>query len=141
MLTNILIAKPEEATAIGQSSTQSATWPCLELNGLDNAKMAALLGALGFPKQAMELEGEQHLAVTVSEGGPWVFHLPQELRDALAAMPPSHVVGVAERWVSHEELAYDGWSATDVVPLLEMLQQLASNAASEQKALLLWMSL
>ena len=121
MLTNILIATPEEATAIGQSSTQAATWPCLELNGLDNAKMAALLGALGFPKQAVELEGEQYLAVTVSEGGPWVFHLPQELRDALAAMPPSQVLGVAERWVSHEELAYDGWSATDVAARVKVV--------------------
>ncbi len=58
MLTNILIASSDEAATVGASLSQVGTWPCLELNGLDNSKLAALLAALGYPAEAIALEGE-----------------------------------------------------------------------------------
>jgi len=141
MLTNILSGSPEDVAAVSENPARMADLPRLELNGLDNSKLAALLAALGAPIEAKALEGEHYLVPSSAKGGPWLFQLPHQLRDMLAALQPQQIAGVAERWVSHEELTYDGWSATDVQPLIEMLHQFATNAVSAQKHLLLWMSL
>jgi hypothetical protein len=141
LLTNIIVAAPAEAEAIASHSSHAGKWSCLELKGLDNSKLAALCGALDAHEEAIALEGEDYLLCATEKSGPWVFQLPGKLRDGLADLRPEQLSKVAERWVSGEELRYEGWSALDMIPLVRALQQLASHAIASNKELILWMSL
>lgn len=140
MLTDILIAAQGEAATILEQYPRQKGWPSLELKGLDNAKLAALLGVLGAANEAAALEGEGCLAAS-NQDGPWVFVLPAVLRDTLAVLPEAEFRAVAERWAAHEELAFDEWSAEDVEPGIGMLKAHAERAVEAGKDLLLWMAL
>jgi hypothetical protein len=140
LLTDILIASDTDAGAIFERYPAQKNWPAVELRGLDNTKLAALLRAFGDAEDASMLEGEGCIAVS-SEGGPWVFLLPDSFRDRLANSTARNSSDIAARWVQDEELAFDGWSAADVAPLVDILRSHASQAAAASKKLVLWMSL
>jgi hypothetical protein len=140
MLTDILIVSRGEASTILEQYPQRRDWPRLELKGLDNTKLAALLEALGASAEAPALEGEGCLVASRKEG-PWVFVLPTALRDLLANLPEGEFRAVAERWAAHEELVFDEWTADDVEPGIGMLKEQAKKSAASGKDLLLWMSL
>jgi hypothetical protein len=141
MLTDLVVANPEEAAAVSSNSNRAAIWPCFSANGLDNSVLAALWSALDPAVDSSPLEGEAHLIFSEDKAGPWVFHLPGSFVTKLSSVTPESVVTAAERWVKHPELAHAGWSASDVAPAIEALSQIASTAEKMQKALLLWMSL
>lgn len=140
MLTDILIASKDEASTIFDQYPQRKDWSSLELKGLDNFKLAALLTVLGSTADAEALEGEECL-VASNEDGPWLFLLPITFRDTLAAIPASELRAVAERWVTQEDLAIDRWSVADVEPCIGMLNEHAKKSLEADKDLLLWMSL
>jgi hypothetical protein len=140
MLTDILIASKDEASTIFDQYPQRKDWSSLELKGLDNFKLAALLTVLGSTAEAEALEGEECL-ITSNEDGPWLFLLPIAFRDKLAALPTSEFRAIAVRWVAHEELAIDRWSVEDVEPGISMLSEHAKKSVEAGKDLLLWMSL
>jgi hypothetical protein len=140
MLTNIYIASPSDAESIG-ANPASPQWPRLEFNGLDNAALAALLAALGNSEEAKNLEGEEYLVFFAGKGGPWVFHLPEVLRNLLSKLQHQEVEAVAEKWVKQEELAFNNLSASDVTPLIETLRDFAKQALNSHQQLMLWMSL
>ncbi len=140
MLTDILIASRDDATIILDEYPQRKDWSGLELKGLCNMKLAALLDTLGSPTEAAALEGEDCILVS-RQDGPWVILLPIILRDTLAALPDSQFRSVAEQWANHEELVLDGWSAEDVEPGIGMLKTHAKVAVEAGKDLLLWMAL
>jgi hypothetical protein len=141
MLTDFVVASPEEAAAVSASNSRQSTWPCFESKGLDNSTVAALWSALDPLADASSLESEAHLIFTASKEGPWVFNLPNPLVTGLAALPSESLLPVAERWVKQPELAYAGWRGSDVAPAIESLKAIASVAVQKQQSLLLWMSL
>ncbi|MBR7793704.1 hypothetical protein KDM87_13985 [Undibacterium sp. FT147W] len=141
LLTDILIAHPSEAEAISQDLAHHKAWPCLQLKGLDNIKLSALLSALDAEEPAQKLEGEELLVFNPDPEGPWVFALPEQLKDLLSRLPEADVPAVAERWASHEELKFEGWSGSDIQPVVSMLAEFALRAKAESKPLLLWMCL
>ena len=140
MFTDILVASRNEASTILDQYPQRKDWPVLELKGLDNIKLAALLDALGAPTEAAALEGEECVLASLQDG-PWVFLLPAVLRDTLAALPDSRFRSVAERWATHEELVLDQWSADGVEPGIGVLKTHSKMAIESGKDILLWMSL
>ena len=140
MLTDFLIASKDEASTIFDQYPQGKDRPRLELKGLDNFKLAALLTVLGLTAEAEALEGEECL-VASNEDGPWLFILSIAFRDTLAAFPTSEFRAVAERWVTYEELAIDRWSVEDVEPCIGMLNDHAKKSVEANKDLLLWMSM
>ena len=141
MLTDIFIAAPSDAEAICSATAPNQNWACLQLKGLDNIKLASLLSTLGDDENAAALEGETLLIFTASSDGPWIFALPEKLKDLLANLHASEVSSVASRWASHEELKSDGWSKEDVETLLGMLIDFSQSAIEANKPLLLWMCL
>ncbi len=142
LLTDFVIASPSEAAAICAAEGEHAErWPCVQLKRVDTVKLSTLAAELGVGQVAAALEGDDQLVFSRSEEGPWVFHLPESLTAALAALPPEEVAGVAERWGKHEELVLDGWEPADVVEVVEQLRALAARARDGGKQLLLWMCL
>lgn len=141
LLTDLLIASPQEAASVCTDAGRARKWPCLEFTGLDNAKLAALAGAMGLPDEAAQLEGSARVVFMQGKEGPWVFHLPETMRDALAKLAPAAMPEVAERWAKDPELTLDGWAAEDLPEGLEMLRAFATKARQSNGQLLLWMSL
>jgi hypothetical protein len=141
MLTNFVVANPNEAEAVSSSVNCSSNWPCFEANGLDNAVLAALWSALDPSADASSLEGEAHLIYMKDKDGPWVFNIPTPLVTALGALSPASFLSIAEQWVKSPELAHAGMQGSDVVPAIEALSSIASTAVKQHKSLLLWMSL
>jgi hypothetical protein len=142
MLTDLVVASPEEAAAVSASANRRSAWPCFESKGLDNATLAALWSAIDPSTDAKALEGD---ACVVFSGpgreGPWVFELPGDFTRTLAALPRDSFLPVADRWVKSPELSHARLSGSSVVPVVEALSAIAAVAAQKNKALLLWMSL
>jgi hypothetical protein len=141
MLTDFVVASPDEAAAVSASTNRQVNWPCFESKGLDNSVLAALWSALDPSVDARALEGETHLIFTAQQGGPWVFNIPTVFVSGLAALPQESFLPVAERWVKQPELAYAGWQGSDVTPAIAALKDIASIAVQRQQSLLLFMSL
>jgi hypothetical protein len=141
MLTDIFIAAPSEAEAICIAPNHEQSWARLELKNLDNIKLAALLALLGDDEGAMALEGEALVVFNPDPDGPWVFALPETLKDMLTNVKPPDVASLASRWAMHDELKFDRWTSADVEVLLGMLIAFAKRARDEHKSLLLWMCL
>jgi hypothetical protein len=142
MLTDFVVALPDEAAAVCASTSRRSAWTCFESKGLDNSTLAALWSAIDPSANASALEGEAHVVFSgAGRNGPWVFELPTDFVGKLAALPRDSFLPVAERWVKNPELSHARWRGSDVVPAIESLNEIASIAIQEQKALLLWMSL
>lgn len=141
MLTDFVVASPDEASTVSSSSSRHLTWPCFQANGLDNSVVAALWSALDPTADASSLEGEACLVFQAAKEGPWVFNLPTPLVAGLASLPPESLLAVADRWVAQPELVHAGWQGSDVAPAIKALKGIASTAVQQNSALLLWMSL
>jgi hypothetical protein len=142
MLTDFVVATPEEAAAVSASTNRRSAWACFESKGLDNSTLAALWSAIDPSADASALEGEAYVVFSGSgRNGPWVFELPTDFVRHLGALPRDSFLPVAERWVKSPELSYARWRGSDVVPAIESLNEMASIAIKKEKALLLWMSL
>ncbi len=140
LLTDLLVASPIDANDIFSRYPQSKEWPALELKGMDNIKLAALLRALDEDQDALALEGEECIAASAS-GGPWVFVLPDTFVVRLATHRSDETNSIASSWAEDEELAFDGWTAEDVAPAVNLLRSHAQLAMESNKSLILWMSL
>ena len=142
MLTDFVVASPEEAAAVSASLNRRSDWACFESKGLDNSTLAALWSAIDPSVDASALEGEAHVVFSGPDrNGPWVFDLPTHFVRQLAALPRDSFLPVAERWVKSPELSHARWRGSDVVPAIVSLNEIASIAIQKEKALLLWMSL
>jgi hypothetical protein len=142
MLTDFVVASPEEAAAVSASTNRRSTWACFESKGLDNSTLTALWSAIDPSADASALEGDAHVVFSApGRNGPWVFELPSDFVGHLGALPRDAFLPVAERWVKSPELAHARWRGSDVVPVITSLNEMASIAIQKEKALLLWMSL
>ena len=141
MLTDYIIAERSDAAAIGRSWPQPQEWPCLQMTWLDNSMLAALAMAWNDKSQAEKLESDAPVAGKTTNEGPWVFCLPDDFRDRLAALMPNQTSTLAEAWAQQEAPQSGGWTAADLEPLLGNLHEFAQRAVREGKSILLWVSL
>lgn len=139
LLTDFVIADDTDAEAICASNDHLNQWPSLEAKGVDNIKLAALWAALTTDADVESLEGDAFLIHMADKQGPWVFRLPDDLVEHLAALSPETITDVAARWSEHEELQYDGWTPDVAASFLGVLTLHAQRAVTENKPLLLWM--
>jgi hypothetical protein len=95
---------------------------------------------LGEEKYAADLEGETHILYS-TEGGPWVFGLPQSFVESLANLSEAEYPRIVEKWVATGEMAHMGASAADVLPPFRELAKVAQSAKDQNKSLMLFMSL
>src|SRR5262245_16758637 len=153
ILTDIIIASPEEAEAICADPQHSQRWPCLQFRDMNNMVLADLLDALWADDDAKALRGADRLVHSRGREGPWVFHLPDTLRVGLASLEDEMIPEVAERWAEGEELSFDlGFARRlkaqvqvkdvlqDLISVLGPLRDFSRQALTANKPLLLWMS-
>lgn len=139
MLTHLIIAAHSDAEAICLNWPQAQKWPGLQMAGLNTGLFPALAMAWNDKSQAERLGADALVVTMAGQQGPWVFHLPDDFRDRLAALTPDEFPTLAQAWAQEEELQDFGWTAVDLEALLAKLQEFASRASRERKSLLLWM--
>ncbi|HEY1921384.1 MAG TPA: hypothetical protein VGG44_01355 [Tepidisphaeraceae bacterium] len=146
ILTDIVIANPDEAAAINAARGQHLKrWVCLESKGVDTIKLGTLSQILaGRSIDDIDMVASfmtNGILDQASDEGPWVFLVPGELQLALAVLDQEMEKRVAEKWAATEEFRLDRWGATDVQQYLHNLVAHARKAKDANKQLLLWMSL
>lgn len=138
LLTDVVIADESEAQSIAASGAESR--PKIQCKDLDNAKLGSLLELLS-KSRSQSLETFP-LVAERSNQGPWVFRIPDEMIDYLAAISDEErLEDIADQWAETEEFQLDRWSVADAEDILKELTALARAARSAGKGLLLWMCL
>ena len=137
VLTDIFAATDAEASAVSPDDVPIQIFPGVEAKGLDPVKFGTLQHIL-IGTDVQEAIRQHELVREVSEEGPWITRVPQQLYDAIAAMNGDHVREVADKWSQTEEFQLDRWSKADVEDVLTRLIQLAKDARGNGKRLFVW---
>ena len=146
ILPELVVAPKSEAASIAGSDSPSRYWEGIVWKGLDQIKLASLWCILKGDQIHVEnvlARSEQiELTAEVSENGPWVFAIPEELREILADLAgedADKIHEVTREWGTTDELK--DWEYSDVAGLLQAVIDLADGAKLNGKDLLLWICL
>lgn len=141
VLTDILIALPDDAPAIVAQWPGSKNWPAFETTGLSSLVLAELAQALGQARLGKAIQDLAPSSAGDKTDGPWVFVLPLEFRDRIAEIPESDIGKLAQAWSDGEEAGGSGLTPQAAEDLLRGLHALSARARDSQRPLLLWISL
>lgn len=156
-LTDVLVASPSEAEAICSDLRHVENWPCWQVKDFDNLIFSDLLRALGAETDAEGLaRGDTFIYRVDTQGGPWVFHLPDVIPRKLSTLDDDEIPALAERWLQGENAGYDLFErwlpgekpagfedavVESVALALKDLRNLSKQALAANKSLLLWVCL
>lgn len=143
VLTDFVVAAPEDARRVGESPCPSREFNGLDAKGIDAVKLGSLYAILlGAPRPRGFMAGRA-LLFSRSDEGPWVMLVPPDLVRRLAALGAGEIPEVASRWAAAEEfqVKYASWSAAAVTTVLERLTELCRRATTEGRSVLMWMCL
>jgi hypothetical protein len=137
LLTNIVAAEEDEVAAIGDSLHPVDDWSGIERRGIDSAKIATLHCLLTGDEfeQALYL----YEPVYVSVEGVMVLRVSDEVVEKLSELDEDALENVAFELAATEEYEQDQLDADEVQELVMELAELAQLAASQGKALFVWM--
>lgn len=142
MLTDLIAAHADDATAILHAQGHATIWPTLDGRGLDLPTLAALgLVLHGQPVSAPALGIVQLtfvLLVADGDDGPALHQLPPALSLALAQLPQDQVAAMAEAWAGAAPAAFQRWDLRELRAFLAELSAFAASALAQGQQLLLW---
>lgn len=137
LLTNIVAAEEDEVAAIGESLHPVDDWSGIERRGIDSAKIATLHCLLTGDEfeQALYL----YEPVYVSVEGVMVLRVSDEVVEKLSELDEDALENVAFELAATEEFEQDQLDADEVQDMVMELAELSQLAASQGKALFVWM--
>lgn len=141
VVTDLVIADPRDARAVAEEATPRARWSGLDAKGVDQVKLGTLWALLASHDFRDDLVLEFVPLHEVCEDGPWVFSFPEPLVALLAELDDARASRAAPAWAGTDELAMDGWDVEGAAALIGGLRSLARAARTEQKPLLMRVSL
>lgn len=134
---NIVVADAEEGWEIAASSRPVETWRGFVMDGLDMEKLAILQSMLtGQTFDEALAECEPHYVV--SDEGPWVTRLPEELTESLVELDEEKLEQIGEELALTAEFEAEGWPVEVVQSFVAELGALADVAAAQGNALFVW---
>jgi len=140
VLSDLVVAPVEEAERVAHAQVPSQEFNGIDIKGIDTVRFETLHSLL--TGQAFDdLLPLYEPVVTVSDEGPWVFQIPQDLVALLAGFDDARKSEVARQWAKTEEFALDRWTEREVASALDSISTLAKKAIEPDQALFLWMSL
>ncbi len=140
LLTDFIVASPDEAQAICDDLQHHEHWPCLQTKGLDNAVVGDLLAALGDDTEALAMTAGDRIIFQAGDEGPWIFQLPKSLTEKLSRLEDQQIPDIALLWVKGEA-SYNDEDAQGLETALRQLRNMARLAEHAKLSVLLWMSL
>lgn len=141
VLTDIVVADATEAANVAADSQHIQTWPGVDAKGVDSVKLAILWAMLANNPSKANAGTDFETLHETSDEGPWVFRVPEELVQLLAALDDAGVASTGAAWAKAEEFVLDGWNAAAVRSILCDLRTLARDTVAKRRDMLMWMSL
>lgn len=141
MLTDFFIATPAEVEALDIARGPSANGQCLRAKRTDPVKIVQLQCCIeGVPfEQRLPLLDE--MMMRGGEEGPWIFRVPNTLQSRLASASEQDIRQFGRAWAATEEWTRDGGTPENIVPFLQEIARLASQATAQQRSVFIWMCL
>lgn len=140
VLSDLVVAPAEDAERVAHASVPSREFGGIDIKGVDTVKFGTL-HSLVTGRTFDEVLPLYDPVAEVSEDGPWVFRIPEELVLRLAALSDEERRTVAVKWAATEEFALSGWEEAAVSDGLVAICELARRATDAGHALFLWMCL
>jgi hypothetical protein len=138
MISTLIVAPISSAQIIASSGVQKGA-DAANAGGLDSAAFLSLhSSALGVPWEPL-LPAYDPVAQG-SRNGPWVFAIPDVVRDHLSQLSERQSNVLAQSWAQCQELQDDEVSSDDAEEILSKTTQLAKIAKTRNVSLLLWLS-
>ena len=141
MLTDLIAAKSEDASAVLDTLGYASVWSTLQAKSVDSVKLASLAFILkGLPPDdelVIEYMKSFRSLASAGEEGPWVELVPDDLVELLSRLSESQLGPVARAWAATEEAKLDRWVEADVKELLGHLSALAASALTQNLNILL----
>lgn len=135
MLSDFFVADASEAPAVAKAKPPAKKWAALFARDLDEVKLQQLWPVVrGGSKK--RLPAMQYLH-TASDAGPWVWAVPEQLIERIAALSDVGLEQAAATWAEAEEFALDGWKQADVLEVLVGLREVCKRSRLAGKGLLL----
>ena len=138
VLCDLVVGDVGDAERIGRSRAPAAEFGGLDIKGIDVVKLCQL-HALLSSRALKELLADYDPVVVVSDEGPWVFRVPEDLVERVARLGEEERQSVAARWAETAELVMDRWKSEDVARVLDGIAGLAREAEQAGKTLFFWM--
>ena len=139
VLTDLVIADQSEAEAVARSSAPWGQWRWVDAKGHNEFTLGALLCILRGESYLEAVSEEFPLLAQASEGGPWVFAVPETLLGALERLDDGRIPGAVSEWLRTEEMRDADREGAEI--LVRELKGLAAEALSRRKPILMWISL
>jgi hypothetical protein len=140
VLSDLVVAPVGDADRVAHAQVPSQVFDGIDIKGIDSVKFG-ILHSLLTGRAFGDLLPLYDPAVTVSEEGPWVFQIPQDLVASLAGLDEPRKSEVARQWAKTAEFALDRWAEGEVASALDSISTLAKRGVEPGQALFLWMSL
>ncbi len=141
VLTDFVVAHISDVQKVGESENPSKEFSGIDAQGMDQVKMGTLYAILTQTDYdpAFMLTEESFL-YSVSEDGPWVQLVPEEMVTRLASITESQIPAIASEWGNTEEFQpkYSLGAKEDIVPFLRQIAELSRTALTEKKSVLMW---
>jgi hypothetical protein len=111
---------------------------------MDQVKMGTLYAILTNTENdpGFMLDDDAY-SYTVSDDGPWVQLVPDDMVQYLSSLSDSDVPSIAAKWGQTEEFEseYSGWTLDDITRFIRQMISLSQKALAEGKAIFMWVSL
>jgi len=138
-LTDFVVLPDADLTRLAAARSPAAELGGVHLKGIDPVKVAQLHAILtGRPIR--DVFAAYDPVVSVSEEGPWIFRLPVELVNRLAAVGTEESEGAVARWAASEEVVLDRMTPDQMAEAFRALMTLAQRAESAGQSVFLWLS-
>jgi hypothetical protein len=141
VLTDFVVADRGDARRVCDSDCPSQDFAGLDAKGIDTVKVGTLHALLTGGAFDPSFMGDN--LCSGGEDGPWVFEVPSDLVQRLAALTPRQLAAAGRKWAATDEFSpkYDNWPAEAVQQVLQELAALCKRATCEGKAVPMWMCL
>lgn len=138
MISDCIIANPDEATAICDAEGAHAEkWACVET--VSEGLLMSLWGLLVPGVDSSQLLRKGSRLCEAESGEAWVYRMPDDFVDALAACDDKRTHDLAPTWAATEK--FGTFPATEAERVIHELGAFARRARSGGKSLLLYLAL
>ena len=145
VLSAIIAAKKEDWVAIEQSAYPPASWPSIEVNGIDPIKLSTLhyLASGRTPGRIRTILCAMRFRPA---GGKkteetWLLRFPNGVAATFASIDPLQSSVLAVKWGETDELQSHDWEIEDAQKFIVELSSFARQAKLQKTRLFLWLSL
>jgi hypothetical protein len=141
---DIFAARRQNLSPALLSSGPQPPLASLSSKGVDTIKMATL--ATIFQNEDLKnvkavVARQPPVALEAGDDGPWIFAIPDQVTQRLAALDDAARAEIAEKWASTDEWRLSRWPRPEYDRWFNELCDLARAATRVQLSLWLWMCL